>query len=150
MGGLTTVKDVSGMDCSLEFIDEEGREQPFHLHVKDQSRYTLKTTGEIAFVQCPDLPAHVSSAGLRMSSLSNPSSDYLKDTHKLLKRFLADEKVSLGLPKSLSLIKDRSKLVHEEDYMPEIRRAIATETIKRAAYELLTNSNAHLRGIAIA
>ncbi|MGH9856251.1 MAG: hypothetical protein ACRD4B_00270, partial [Acidobacteriota bacterium] len=118
MGGLTTVPAIAGIDLNLAFVDEEGREQSTQIPVADRSQYDIAGIGKMVFVKAPTLPSSLLSAGLRMASLYGNASDYLHAVPASLKRFFADEHISVVLPKELSLIKDRSRLANESEYLP--------------------------------
>lgn len=147
MGGLAANPHIADLDVQFSFVDDAGNEQPVTVPIDDRSVLSLENVGNLTFVKAPSLPSAMTSLGLRMSPLANTSSDYLSDVPDVLKDFLTNEHISLILPKEIPLVKDRSRIANEEQYLPEIQQAIATETIKRTAYALLNDIAVNVRGL---
>lgn len=145
MGGLALTPEVMGDATSLSYFNEKGEKLSLSLVTTDISTVSHEVIGDITFVKAPSLPSAMTTIGLRMSPLAQTSSDYLDEVPEVLKTFLLDEHISVILPRSVPLVKDRSRIAHEEAYLPPLQATIATEAIKRAAYALLENSGGALR-----
>lgn len=146
MGGLATLPEVADGNVEFSFINEQGATRPVSIAIADHSVAKVDGVGAIQFIKAPSLPSAMTTVGLRMSPLAQVSSDYLKDVPEVLKTFLTDEHISVVLPRTVPLVKDRSRIASEEAFLPGIQQAVATEAIKRTAYALLNDEQVKVRG----
>jgi hypothetical protein len=135
MGGLVFTSSSLSNNIALFFIDENGQKKRVAVETKNISQYSLPF-GQVTVVSSA-LPSMMTQQGLRMSFLSYPPPSYLSLVPKPLIDFAEKAQISVILPGELPLIEDRSRLANEEEYLPSIRRALATDILKRVTYSLL-------------
>jgi hypothetical protein len=139
MGGLAFTSPSLSNNIALFFIDENGQKKRVAVETKNISQYSLPF-GQVTVVSSA-LPSMMTQQGLRMSFLSYPPPSYLSLVPKPLIDFAEKAQISVILPGELPLIEDRSRLAKEEEYLPSIRRALATDILKRVTYSLLDQEN---------
>jgi hypothetical protein len=135
MGGLAFTSPSLSNNIALFFIDENGQKKRVAVETKNICQYSLPF-GQVTVVSSA-LPSMMTQQGLRMSFLSYPPPSYLSLVPKPLIDFAEKAQISVILPGDLPLIEDRSRLANEEEYLPSIRRALATDILKRVTHSLL-------------
>ncbi len=129
--GLIADETVEGKTIKISLNNE-----PLHLQKEKRLEEDFMEFGPIILVESSLPPTIAHGIGLRMSDLNKMYLEYVPED---LKQLLKDKKISIILPSSLPLIKDRSRIANEEYLLEPLKRKIAGMVIKLAAQELIQN-----------
>ena len=125
--------DSQGKDLRITINNTEVDPQAL-VRISEEFEYEGINYGPIKLVQSELPPTLAHGVGLRMSDLDDR---YLQYVPKGLVSLFRERKISIILPKGLSLIKDRSRIANEEVLLDALLRKIGSLAIKLAVQELI-------------
>ncbi len=138
--GLATHPLLTDKPVPIYFMDKEENKKEIELQAEKLTSYYIDDKNNtMTFVRTPQLKAFMSSGGLHMGYIEGTNPPYLALVPEPLKQFIASEHISAVLSSQIPLIKDRSRIANEADYISQIQCAYVGEALQQLAFKVLAD-----------